>query len=92
MEKEWKCSNCNNWNHANTSGLFCSSCGFPHYLESFEEKESLKKRLEINNLNIPIYPHDGLIIKSLKNVFNFIQFIFLAIVSFFVWLIAIGPG
>lgn len=92
MEKEWKCSNCNNWNHANTNGLFCSSCGSPHYLESLEEKESLKRRLEINNLSIPIYPHDGLIIKGLKNVFNFIQFIFLAIVSFFVWLIAIGPG
>jgi len=89
MEKEWKC---NNWNEAKTSGLFCSKCGTPHYLESEEEKKSIKKRLEINNLNIPIYPNDNLFIKVLKNVFNFIQFIFIAIVSFFLWLIAMGPG
>jgi hypothetical protein len=92
MEKEWKCSNCNNWNEATSTGLFCSKCGNPHYLESEEEKKSIKKRLEINNLNIPIYPGDNIFIKVLKNVFNFIQFIFLAIVSFFFWLIALGPG
>ena len=62
MEKEWKCSNCSNWNEAAISGLFCSNCGTPHYLESEEEKKSVKKRLEINNLNIAIYPGDNIFI------------------------------
>jgi hypothetical protein len=43
-------------------------------------------------INIPIHDHDSGFVRFCKKTFNAVQWVFFAILSFFIWLFALGPG
>jgi hypothetical protein len=90
--RQLKCSGCKEWNTINSETQNCASCGKPLMEISEAELESLERRRTTGEIKIPIYPDDSFLKRNLKHIFNFVQLIFLAILSFFLWLFAAGPG
>jgi len=87
------CQNCSEWNEYQGLPGTCRKCGRAlGRVETAAEKESIKRRSTPIEIRIPINPDDGMIIRGLKHVFNFVQLIFIAVISFFFWLIAVSPG
>lgn len=90
--KEVKCKHCGAWNEVSNEQDICISCNKPLNEVSTSEKESIERRLSSWQLDVPILETDNWFIKLFKGVFNRVQMVFLAILSFFLWLIAAGPG
>ena len=91
MESEWKCTFCKQWNIQ--SHDFCINCRKKQVEDTTSEKESLARRLEISQLGgISIYPSDSILVKIIKRILIFFRFIFFAILSIFLWLVAVSHG
>lgn len=92
LARQLKCKHCGEWNLYTSDSQVCKSCERPIFIVTEAEVESLERRKTTGEIKIPIHPDDSWITRNLKHVFNFVQLIFLAIVSFFLWLFAAGPG
>lgn len=92
LARQLKCKHCGDWNEFASDSQVCKSCGNPIQVITDAEVESLERRKTTGEINIPIHPNDSWIKRNLKHVFNFVQVVFLAILSFFLWLFAAGPG
>lgn len=91
MKSEWKCVFCKQWN--SYSNDFCNNCNKKRIEDTASEKESLARRLEISQLGgISIYPSDSILVKIFKRILIFFRFIFFAIISIFLWLVAVSHG
>ena len=88
-----RCSSCDEWNVVESKADTCKSCGRSLIKpNSAAEIASIKRRTEPIEFKIPILPEDGFFIRIGKHIFNVVQMVFLAVLSFFMWLIAAGPG
>lgn len=92
LARQLKCKHCGEWNEFTSDSQACNSCGHSFVVVSEAEAESLERRKTTGDINIPIHPDDSWLKRNLKHIFNFVQVIFLAILSFFLWLFAAGPG
>lgn len=90
--KQLKCKNCGEWNEYSSALQLCAYCKQPLIEISEADALSLERRKTTGEIKIQINPGDSWIKRNAKHVFNFIQVIFLAILSFFLWLFAAGPG
>jgi hypothetical protein len=88
-----KCPSCGEWSGWNLSiDDTCDFCGAlldPKAVEARdrrEEREAVDK--PIIKL-IPIYPDDHPVLKFLKTIARGAQLVFMALISFFIWLIAV---
>jgi len=90
--RQLKCNHCGEWNTIISETQLCTSCGKSLMEISEAELESLERRKTTGDIKIPIYPDDSWSKRNLKHIFNFVQVIFLEILSFFLWLFAAGPG
>lgn len=90
--RQLKCRHCGEWNTIDSETQVCAPCGKPLIEISEAEIRSLERRKTTGEIKIPIYPDDSWLKRNLKHIFNFVQVIFLAILSFFLWLFAAGPG
>jgi len=86
------CPSCKKWNEVIESQKRCNFCENELVPVSEDELKSIERRKTTGEINIPIHETDSFIKKILKRIFNFVQLIFLSILSFFLWLIAAGPG
>ena len=94
---ERKCTSCGTWNQNND---FCSQCA--QAISPRELQKAEATQLKIAKQNAPKSKLDEFVrkIKHSKNplvrlsfkVLSFIWFVYMAILSFFLWFIAIGPG
>jgi DNA-directed RNA polymerase subunit RPC12/RpoP len=92
-ENEIKCPACGKWSVWEQKETdTCIHCGAILRPISDAERENIQKRREVEYVNVPINDSDALVVKLFKHVFNFIQMIFIAVISFFIWLFAAGPG
>ena len=91
MESEWKCSFCEHWNI--NSYALCVNCRKKKIEHNDSEEESKARRLEISAVGgISIYQSDSIFLKIIKRVLIFFRFIFFAILSIFLWLVAVSHG
>lgn len=90
--KQLKCKHCSEWNIIISETEICTSCGNKLIEISEAEILSLEVRKTTGDIKIPINPDDSRLKRSFKHIFNFVQVLFLAILSFFLWLFAAGPG
>jgi len=90
--RQIKCNGCNEWNILNSETQNCASCEKPLVEISEAELVSLERRRTTGEIKIPIHPDDSFLKRNLKHIFNFVQVIFLAVLSFFLWMFATGPG
>lgn len=90
-----KCPHCGNWSAWNLNLTdVCDQCGKTlggKDLENHEKREADKKTNE-ENWMFNIKDSDSDFKKGLKKVGNFFYTIFMAIISFILWLIAALPG
>jgi pyruvate-formate lyase-activating enzyme len=90
-----KCPHCGNWSSWNLSLTdICEHCGKTlggRDLENQEKRQADKKTNE-DNWMFNIKDSDSDFKKGLKKVGNFSYTIFMAIISFILWLIAALPG
>jgi uncharacterized membrane protein YvbJ len=87
-----KCSHCGQWNTTTENQSHCSYCGNEFFSISAAEEQSLARRETAGDIKIKINESDNAIVVFFKQTFNFVQMVFLAIVSFIVWFVAAGPG
>jgi hypothetical protein len=87
-----KCKACGEWNKYSSALQLCESCKKPLIEISEADVLSLERRKTTGEIKIPINPEDSWIKRNTKHVFNFVQVVFLAVLSFFLWLFAAGPG
>jgi hypothetical protein len=92
LARQLKCKHCGEWNKFTSDSQVCKSCEHPIVVVTKAEVESLERRKTTGEIKIPIHPDDSWFKRNIKHVFNFVQVIFLAILSFFLWLFAAGPG
>jgi len=93
MLNEWKCESCNKWNSLPEAEDYCYNCGKSKIILSESDKISITNRLDINDLGgITIYPTDSMILKFIKRILMFLRFVFFAILSIFLWLVAVSHG
>jgi hypothetical protein len=92
---EKKCPHCGNWSA--WSGNMtepCGSCGKPLGGRDLDYHLSREKDKKANDENwiFFIKESDGFFVKNAKIVGNFFYTIYMAIITFLVWLIAMLPG
>jgi len=92
MAKMLKCPSCDQWNTVAEGSSTCTHCHKPFHIPTEAEHRSLERRKEMGDIKIPIHPHDSWPMVMLKTVFNWVQVVFLAIISFILWFVAAGPG
>ncbi len=90
--RQLKCKHCGKWNTIISETQLCTYCEKLLIEISEAELQSLELRKTTGEIKIPIYPDDSWLKRNLKHIFNFVQVIFLVILSFFLWLFAAGPG
>ncbi|MFN4122439.1 MAG: hypothetical protein ACK4GL_03945 [Flavobacteriales bacterium] len=92
-KSEIKCPACGKWSvwEQNETDQ-CQHCGAILRPVSEMEKEKIRQRNEVEYIKVPIHDSDSWPVKLFKQVFNWIQFIFVAIISFFLWFFTAGPG
>jgi len=92
-QNEIKCNNCGEWSvWSQQESDKCVHCGEVLRPVSDEEKDKIKKRLEVEYVKVHINEDDNIFVKLFKHVFNFVQMIFIAIISFLIWLFVASPG
>jgi DNA-directed RNA polymerase subunit RPC12/RpoP len=89
---EIRCKECGTWNKTKIQNPVCENCGKELRPVSEQEKENIEQRMHAWEINIPIHDHDSGFVSFCKNTFNAVQWVFFAILSFFIWLFALGPG
>jgi len=89
---EIRCKECGTWNKTTIQNPVCENCGIELRPVSEQEKENIEQRLHAWEIDIPIHDHDSDFIRFFKKTFNAVQWVFIAIMSFFIWLFALGPG
>jgi hypothetical protein len=92
LARQLKCKHCGEWNEFTSDSQVCKSCKNAIHVVTDAEVQSLERRKTSGEIKIPIHPDDNWFQRNLKHVFNIVQVIFLAIVSFFLWLFVAGPG
>ena len=92
MSRMLKCSHCGEWNTTTENQSHCNYCGTEFFTISAAEEQSLARRKTAGDLKIKIQESDSPLVVFFKHTFNFVQMVFLAIVSFIVWFVAAGPG
>lgn len=92
MQREVKCKHCGEWGTLIDENSRCIKCSCLLADVSAAEKASIDRRNSAGELKIKINPNDPWILRILKQTFNVIQFVFLAILSFILWVIFAGPG
>ncbi|MBX7202962.1 MAG: hypothetical protein IT240_04375 [Bacteroidia bacterium] len=90
--RQVRCNGCKQWNFTEDTQGQCLHCGNELFPKSKADEESLLRRQQAWNLNIVIHPDDSLLVRMVKKVANVVQLVFLAIISFIMWLIAMSPG
>jgi predicted amidophosphoribosyltransferase len=92
---EKKCPHCGNWSEwSGNLDEACSVCGKPlggkdlHY----HQKRQTEKKANDENWIFYIKETDNAFVKNAKIVGNFFYTIYMAIITFLVWLIAMLPG
>jgi len=91
-QSEIVCPSCGTWNKIEGEPGNCMHCSAPLRPVSQSDKESIERRMADFDVRVPILATDSKLVRFGKHVFNAVQFVFLAIVSFFFWLIAASPG
>lgn len=92
-QSEILCKHCKQWSKWNGNERDkCTHCDAVLRPISKEDQDSIKKRLEVNFLKVPIHDDDNFFVRGFKHVFNFVQLIFVAIISFFLWLFVASPA
>lgn len=90
-----KCPNCGKWSaHKGDYAASCEHCGkllFPVELKRKEKKEENDLRKE-KEWMFYINPDDSGLVKFLKKSGNLFYLVFMAIMSFIMWVIAALPG
>lgn len=85
-----KCPNCTLWTSWST-GLYdqCEHCGAQLNQRAIEEKKKRENKIieDYENSWLTIKPDDSTFIVIIKNIVKSVQLMFMAIVSFFLWLI-----
>lgn len=92
MSQMLKCKNCGEWSTHKEENPICPNCQKAFFVVTESEKESLERRRTAGEIKIKIKETDSLIVTIFKHLFNVVQMVFLAIVSFIVWFVAAGPG
>lgn len=87
-----KCKNCGEWSTHTEENPVCPNCQTAFLVVTESEKESLERRRTAGEIKIQIKETDSLIVAIFKHIFNAVQIVFIAIVSFIVWFVAAGPG
>jgi hypothetical protein len=87
-----RCPACGEWNAWSQESDCCSSCSAVLKPVSEAELANTEQRKQPLDLNIPIHPDEPVLMRMAKHTFNAVQLVFMAIVSFFVWLFIISPG
>jgi hypothetical protein len=87
-----KCKSCHHWNSVQNDQALCEACGQELNPIHPEDEASLERRKTTWEITVPIDPEASWFKRLYLNIFNVITLIFLGIVSFFVWLFAMGPG
>lgn len=87
-----KCKKCGQWSTHSGENPICPNCQLAFFIVTESEKESLERRRTAGDVKIKINETDSLIVRMFKHIFNVVQIVFLAIVSFIVWFVAAGPG
>jgi predicted amidophosphoribosyltransferase len=90
-----KCPHCGKWSswNRNLSDL-CDHCGKTLGGKDLENQERMLEDRQKSEINWMFNPNesDSSFIKGLKKIGNFFYTIFMAIISFILWLIAVLPG
>ncbi len=88
-----KCPNCGQWSTWNLSvDDTCDFCGAlldPKAVEARDRREEREAEAEPAIKLIPIHPDDHPVLKFLKTIARGAQIVFMALISFFIWLIAV---
>lgn len=90
-----RCPHCKQWNEPeNSIPGNCVHCGKPLKEITPEEQKSIERRKQAGEFihKLKINPDDAFPLKAAKYGFNILQLVYWGIVSFFLWLIALGPG
>lgn len=87
-----RCHSCGKWNDIQPGQELCSYCNKPLNPISEAEIANIEMRKKSWEIAIPIYPEDSTLKRIFKHGFNAVQLVFMAIVSFFLWLFLLSPG
>lgn len=95
---ERKCAKCKEWD--TIGSLTCPHCGYPLAPEliikkSFEERKKKAEEKPPSSLELflsSIKNSESLIVRIIYRVLRTVWVIYMAILSFFLWLVAISPG
>jgi len=93
-----KCPHCGQWSEwtghpadlCEHCGSILDEAGFIRKVEEEEREAEEDKRFGIDL--IEIYPDDNMVVVFLKRIVQGFQIVFMAILSFFLWLIALLAG
>jgi transcription initiation factor TFIIIB Brf1 subunit/transcription initiation factor TFIIB len=95
MKRSIKCQNCDAWNDVQSTGSQkCSNCG--KVLK--DEKKDREKKLsdfreeQMDKWMFTIHEDDNKFVRGTKKVGNAGYYVFISILAFFAWLLAILPA
>jgi uncharacterized membrane protein YvbJ len=92
VRRQVRCKSCGHWNSSEQSEIQCSQCGVELFPQSKADQESLQRRQQAWKIITPVDPGKPWPIRWIKHTINVVQLVFLAIISFIMWLIAMSPG
>ncbi len=90
-----KCPHCGQWsNWSNNINDRCENCGKPLAQEELDREKKRADEKEKNEKDWMFYinPNDSELVKFFKKTGNLFYTVFMAIMSFIMWLIAALPG
>lgn len=85
IENIQKCENCGKW--TDTSNYFCQHCGKLLNEKRLEQEKQRHEQTKLDLILIKIKPTDSLPVVFVKRLAQGIQIIYMAILSFILWLI-----
>lgn len=95
MKGSIKCTHCGTWNEKKESTEFaCTECGsmIKNQLKERQSKQIQFDKDQLDKWMFTIKESDNGFIKASKKIGNVIYMIFMAIVAFIAWVVAVLPG
>lgn len=95
MKRNIKCSNCGTWNEVeNTSMQKCKNCGDVLVDQKKEREKKLEdfRQEQMDKWMFTIHENDSKFVRFAKKVGNGGYYVFITILAFFAWLLAILPA
>ncbi|SDL36147.1 hypothetical protein SAMN05421823_105297 [Catalinimonas alkaloidigena] len=98
MKAQKKCPSCGEWSpwlqKPDDRCFYCDALLDPraHTIEQERAEQEAENKKKIEAIVLPIHPEDGFFARLGKRVFNVVQLVFVAILSFFIWLITVMAG